>query len=442
MTSTRTKWLTYVAIAAAAFIAGVWAFGTPSDVHTTEATTAATAETWTCSMHPHVQQSEPGACPICGMDLVPVTSESGSTQPTTVTLSERAKVLARIRTTPVKRLGEASAERRMLGRVDYDETSLRTVTAWVGGRIDRLHVSATGEQVKRGQAIATLYSPEVYSAHFDLLGARQQLERLEQGATPSAIEAARAALSAARDRLRLLGVPDAELSTMERASKPSERIRIRSPFSGTVIERLATQGSYVNTGTGLYRIANLSRLWVQLDAYESDLGSLDVGQSVALDLEALPGQPFEGKVTFVDPVLDEKTRTARVRIEVRNPDGKLRPGMFAQAVLKGSQRGKEDTLVVPATAPLFTGHRSMVYVQVPEQDGPTYEARVVELGARVGDYYPIVSGLEQGERVVVHGAFVLDADLQIRGGRSMMNASDEPPHHEHKDHAGHQGHAP
>ena len=398
---------------------------------------------WTCAMHPQIHQSDPGQCPICGMDLIALEGNGEADgDARRVSLSERSKILARIRTTEAQRLGSGRVERRLLGRVDYDERSLRTVTAWVGGRIDRLHVSTTGERVKRGQVIATLYSPEVYSAHQDLIQAKQQFERLQDGATPSSRRAAEAALDAARGRLRLLGVPIGELRAMERAGKPSERARIRTPFGGTVIERLATQGSYVETGTGLYRVADLSTLWVQLDAYESDLSVLKAGQDVRLRVEALPGEEFEGRVTFVDPVLDPKTRTARVRIEVKNRDRRLRPGMFVDASVQSRGAGGpgEAPVVIPATAPLFTGRRSVVYVELQETDEPTYEARVVTLGSRMGDLYPVLTGLQEGERVVIHGAFAIDADLQIRGGDSMMNLPDDEEAAEEHAHDGHPTH--
>lgn len=422
-------WIALPIVAVAAFGLGGWLLGSPEAPRHEADTHGAQETTWTCSMHPQIRQSESGQCPICGMDLIPAESaESEDAEARRVSLSERAKILARVRTVQAQRLGSGRAERRLLGRVDYDERSLRTVTAWVGGRIDRLHVSTTGERVKRGQVIATLYSPEVYNAHQDLIQARQQLERLQEKATPSASRGAEAALSAARDRLRLLGVPSGEVRAMEQADKPSERVRIRTPFGGTVIERLATQGSYVETGTGLYRVAGLSTVWVQLDAYESDLAVLNPGQEVMLRVEALPGEVFKGRVTFVDPILDPQTRTARVRIEVSNEDRRLRPGMFAEASVQsgGANETGEAPLVVPATAPLFTGRRSVVYVEVQDADAPTYEARVVSLGTRMGEFYPVLSGLQDGEHVVVHGAFAIDADLQIQGGESMMNADEEP----------------
>lgn len=382
---------------------------------------------WTCAMHPQIRQSEPGQCPICGMDLIPVGElDEEEPSPTRITLTERARALARIRTTPVRRLDSDGAAVRLLGRVDHDETTLQTITAWIAGRIDRLHVDVTGERVRRGQVVATLYSPEVYAAQQDLIVAHRQLGRL-QDATGLARSAARASLDAARQRLRLLGIPDAEIDRMASARSPNRHVAIRSPTHGTIIERLATEGVYVQTGAPLYRVSDLSRLWVQLEAYESDLPHLAVGQTVELEVEALPGEVFEGQVAFIDPVVDAQRRIARVRVAVSNPQRRLRPGMFVQATVRGRTDGDAaDPLAIPASAPLFTGQRSVVYVEVPGADRPTYEARVVRLGPRAGDLYPIVSGLSEGERVVTQGAFALDADLQIRGGRSMMTiAGDE-----------------
>ncbi len=425
-------WIALPMASVAAFFLGGWILGAPEpgpDQHQAHTHTSKSEDSiWTCSMHPQIRQNEPGQCPICGMDLVLVRtdSEDGNAPPERVTLSQRAKVRARIRTSPVRRLASGAIERRLLGRVDYDETTLRTVTAWVGGRIDRLRVRVTGERVSSGQSIATLYSPEVYSAHQDLISARQQLEQLSGAATKSAQASARAALGAARDRLRLLGVPERELRSMEQKKRPSEQVVIRTPFGGTVIERLATEGNYVKTGAGLYRIADLSSLWVQLDAYESDLPLLSVGQKVTLKVEALPGEAFPGRITFVDPVVNQRTRTTRVRIEVKNRDQRLRPGMFAEAIVQSvAQTDAPDLLVIPETAPLFTGRRSVVYVEVPGAKRPTYDARIVRLGTKMGDVYPVVAGLGENERVVTHGAFALDADLQIRGGSAMMTTPDD-----------------
>ncbi len=395
------------------------------------------ASTWTCAMHPQIRKTEPGPCPICGMDLIPVSS--GSTLeddgPGRVTLSPRAKKLAQLRTTPVRRQGDANGQVRLLGRIEPNEKTLRNVTAWTGGRIDKLYVNTTGERVKGGQAIASLYSPEIYAAHQDLITAAAQLERMKGGAESSRA-AAGAALKAARQRLSLLGVPDGELARMENKEKPTTSVTIRSPFGGTVMERFATEGSYIETGARLYSIANLDTLWIQLDAYESDLPLLSVERDVRVEVDAYPGELFDGVVTFIDPTLDARRRTSKVRVEVDNKDGRLRPGMFAQAVVdaKGEAEKNSDgevvedattSLVIPATAPLFTGRRAIVYVEVPGKEGLAYDARSVRLGPRLGEVYPVVAGLSEGERVVTRGAFALDADLQIKGGDSMMTAPDD-----------------
>lgn len=413
---------------AAALVTALAAFAagrcTAPSAETTHAH-AAEADVWTCSMHPQIRSSEPGACPICGMDLIPLASAEEEQRPDRVTLGERALALARVRTEPVARRGTPGSGVQMLGRVEYDETSLATVSAWIAGRIDRLHVEVTGQRVRRGQVLATLYSPDVYAAHQDLIAARRQIERLA-GASELARSSAEAASEAARQRLRLLGIPEAELDRMARASAPSRSVAIRSPSAGTIVERMATEGAYVQTGAPLYRVADLARVWVQLDAYERDLARVGVGQIVELGVEALPGRRFEGRVAFVDPVVDRQRRTARVRVEADNEAGELRPGMFARAVVRAAEsEGAEAPLVVPASAPLFTGRRALVYVEVPDAERPTYEARTVRLGPRAGDAYPVIAGLREGERVVTHGAFALDADLQIRGGASMMTRPDD-----------------
>jgi Cu(I)/Ag(I) efflux system membrane fusion protein len=336
-----------------------------------------------------------------------------------VTLSERAKALMKLQTSVVVRERRHAGEVRLLGLVEPNESTLKTITVWTGGRIDRLHVNTTGQHVAVGQVIATLYSPEVLAAHQDLIVAKRQVERLA-GGHESARAAAGQALDAARSRLRLLGLPEDELRDMERHERPTTAVRVRSPFAGTVLERIATEGVYVATGAPLFRVANLSSLWLQLDAYEADLPNLKLNQAVSVNVRGLD-ERFEGEVTFIEPTLDPTKRTAKVRVVVDSKKGKLRPGMFAEAVVQGTAPASEPPLVVPASAPLFTGQRALVYVELPNMPAPTYEPRVVRLGPRLGEVYPVVAGLEEGERIVTRGAFALDADLQIRGGASMMS---------------------
>lgn len=398
---------------------GAW-FAAPSSP---DATVQAAA-TWTCSMHPAVQQPSPGDCPICGMDLVLATAGPSATTTDEVVLSDRARALARLRTTAVVRQPDAAASVRLLGTLEPDESTQRAVTAWVAGRIDRLHVNTTGERLVRGQMVATLYSPEVYAAHQDLLTATQQVRRL-QDASSSAGLAAAAALRAARDRLSLLGIPAAEVDRMATADTPARGLPIRSPFAGTVIERVAVEGAYVETGAPLYRVAQLDQLWAQLDAYEADLARLEVGQPVALRVEGR-AEPIDATVSFIEPTLDPRRRTARVRVAVDNPAGDLRPGLFVEALVRAPADATAGApLVIPDTAPLFTGRRSIVYVERDTPAGLAYTPRTVRLGPKLGDVFPVVAGLSEGERVVSRGAFAIDADLQIQGGASMMAADDD-----------------
>jgi membrane fusion protein, copper/silver efflux system len=403
-----------VAVAAAlaiAFVWGLWIAAPASKPGAAEPSD----QTWTCSMHPQIRLPEPGQCPICGMDLIPLGSASGPE--TEITISERAKALARIRTTPVHRTG-GEGELRLLGRLDYAETELRTISPWTGGRIDRLFVRYEGAQVKAGQAVASLYSPEAFGAQQELVSARKQLERLEN-ALPVAKNAAEKAVQSAEMRVQLLGVSPKSVKVASR------NVAVISAYSGTVVEQLVREGAYVAAGEPIFRIANLGTLWAQLDAYEGDLAQIQVNQPVVLEIASFPGERFEGRVAFVDPVVQAATRTARVRVEVDNRDGRLRAGMFADAIIKTEGFRAGAPLVIPTTAPLFTGKRSLVYVELPNRDEPTYEAREVELGPAIGHHFPVVTGLREGERVVIQGAFVLDSELQIRGGRSMMALSDD-----------------
>ena len=388
--------------------------------------TVSQAEVWTCSMHPQVRSPDPSDCPICGMDLIPAPSasaEEAALTPNEVRLGQRAQALAQLRTTAVLPLAlhaVPGAKGTLTGRIEAAEDATRTVSAFIGGRIDDLVAKVRGQRLKKGQVIARLYSPEVYAAHRDLLLAQAQVERLEAtGAQPFALEAARAQLLATGQKLRLLGLTAAELERMKLANEAWTSVPIHSPFAGTVLERLVEQGQYVQTGQPLYRLAKLDLLWAQLDAYQADLGSVSVGQPVTLRVGS---EVVEGKVAFVDPVVDPDTGIAKVRVEIPQGQGVLRPGMVVRAQLGQESEGSEPVhLVIPASAPLITGGQDLVYVEHLRQgEAPIYEAREVELGQKIGQNYPVLSGLKQGERVVTHGAFVLDAELEIRGGRGFM----------------------
>lgn len=389
------------------------------------------AQTWTCSMHPQVQSPTPGDCPMCGMDLIPMRAGQGADlAPNQVHLTPRARALAAIQTTEVRTQKNSADESvggmELVGRVVRDEDKVRTVTSWIGGRVDRLFVRTTGERVRKGQRLASLYSPQVYVAHKELLVAARQLKQLK-GAEPFAQRAAQAQLEAAHQKLKLLGLSNAELKRMKASATPWTTVSIRSSASGTVMQRRVSQGQVIAQGATLFEVVDLKQVWVELDAYESMLPSLRVGQKVDVVIDSLANQVHQGVVSFIDPVVDTATQVARVRIEVPNLERALKPGMVARARLNApSSAGAAAPLVIPHTAPLYAGARSLVYVEVSDDaKGPVYEARDVDLGARMGAFYVVRGGLSSGERVVTHGAFVLDSDLQIRGQLSLMSRPDD-----------------
>ena len=438
---------------------------------------------WTCSMHPQIRLPKPGRCPLCPMDLIQASSEGGDIGPRQISFSKEAIKLMEVDTTAVQRKF-VTTEIRMVGKIDYDETRVKHITAWVPGRIDRLYVDFTGIKVEKGDHMVYLYSKELLEDQRALLAAIAGAQNVKSESSDFANRLKSANVEAVRTRLKLRGLTDEQITAIEKAGKPMTHLTIYSPISGVVIEKNATEGMYVNVGTHIYTIADLSKLWIKLDAYESDLSWIQYGQEVEFSTEAYPGQVFKGKISFRDPILNAKTRTVKVRINVDNPDGKLKPEMFVRAALRAkvaqggavmapdlagkwicpmhpsvvkAQPGdcdicgmdlvtteslytaaaapNEPPLVIPATAPLITGKRAVVYVRIPDAEKPTFEGRDVVLGPRAGDYYIVESGLQEGEIVVTNGNFKIDSAMQIQAKPSMMNpgGQEAPP--------GHQGHS-
>jgi Cu(I)/Ag(I) efflux system membrane fusion protein len=448
------------------------------------AATPAKAQVWTCSMHPQFKLPDPGKCPICFMDLIPLESEDEGGGMRELSVSDVSAELMEIETAAAERQF-VKAEVRMVGKVDYDETRVSYITAWVPGRLDRLFVDYTGVPVRKGDHMVYLYSPELLSAQEELLQALQAAKELQGSEVSLVRETTEATITAVREKLRLWGVTEEQVAEIEKRGKASDHMTIYAPSGGIVIHKNAQEGMYVKTGTKIYTIADLSQVWVTLDAYESDLAWLKYGQRVEFTSESYPGETFVGAISFIHPVLNTATRTVKVRVNVPNEDGRLKPGMFVRAATEASvatggrvmdaalagkwispmhpeviknepgpcdvcgmplvraeslgyvgQVPSEDDkpLVIPATAPLLTGKRAIVYVQVEDQEKPTFEGREIVLGPRAGDYYVVKYGLAEGERVVTRGAFKLDAELQIQAKPSMMTpdgggGGDEHAHH-------------
>ena len=456
-----------------AFLIGRWTASPPSEPnghqsHANHSTKSTEPTTWTCAMHPQIQQPQPGQCPICGMNLIPLEKNSGSQLgPRTLTMSESSKALADIQTTLIeKRFPEA--EIRLVGKLEYDETKVKSLTARFPARIDELFVNFNGVSVKEGHHLARVYSPELLTAQSELLSAYRF--------SPTS-----STTRAAKEKLRLWDLRPEQIEAIIESDQAKDHFELKAPMSGVVVSKNVNEGDYLKTGQALFKIVDLSELWLKLDAYESDLSWLRFGQSIAFSVESYPGTDFQGRIAFIEPEIDQRTRTVSVRVNVPNAEGKLKPGMFARAIAhsKVAQAGKvyapefagkwispmhpeivrdapglcsicgmdlvpaeqlgyvqdiDETppLVVPASAVLRTGNRAVVYIEVPNTENPTFEGREIEIGPRAGDIFVVVSGLQEGERVVTNGAFKIDSSLQIQAKPSMMNPEGGPaPGHNH-----------
>ena len=375
------------------------------------------SQTWTCSMHPQIQRDEPGDCPICGMDLIPQSATAG-TDPAVLTMTEAAVALARVRTEAVGAsvaAGDAEGGNALslTGRLSADERTAAVESVDFGGRLERLFVTFPGERVSAGQRIATIYSPELVVAQEELLEALRL-----QNLSPDLV-------TAARNKLRNLEITDAQIAAIEESGEVITEFPVFADRGGTVLEIRARVGDYVSLGAPLYTLTDLGRLWALFDAYEADLESIRVGDPITFTVTSLPGETFRARVSFIDPVINADTRTASIRAEVNNRRGQLKPQMFItgriDAAPARNAAAAEGPLTVPRTAVLWTGERSVVYVEVPDRDVPTYAFREVVLGERSGEGYLVTSGLERGERVVTNGAFQIDAAAQLNNQLSMMN---------------------
>lgn len=366
---------------------------------------------WTCSMHPQIRMDEPGDCPLCGMDLIPLqTTGTGdaSIAPDAIQLSAEAAALANVQTTVVSRQNPVR-EVQLYGTIQVDERLSQSQTSHVSGRIEKLFVTFTGESVRRGQPIATIYSPELLNAQQELIEA-VKMQELQP-----------ALLQAVREKLRLWKLTDAQIARIEQSGEVSPLIDVVATTGGIVIAKNVNQGDYVNTGTVLFDVANLSQVWAVFDAYESDLPFLKVGDRLEYTLQSLPGKTFSGRISFINPILDPSTRTAKVRVETANPRMELKPEMYANALIDAPLKQYNNEVVIPKSAILWTGKRSIVYVKQPDTEIPAFLLREVELGPSLGDAYVVLSGISEGDEIVTNGAFTIDASAQLAGKRSMMN---------------------
>lgn len=388
----------------------IWSGEDQKSAHTTKHEhTEQESKEYTCSMHPSVRQDEPGDCPICGMDLIPVKDKSQSDSDVQeFKMTETAMKLAQVRTSRVVR-GNSSREIFLEGKIKADQRKVYSQVLHFAGRLEELNISYEGQRVNKGQKLGLVYSPDLIAAQRELLE------------TAGSDYGSQEMLEAAKDKLRQWKLSGEQIQKILETGEVQENFEIRADVSGYVTNMNVNKGDYLQQGTVLFEIADLSKVWAMLDAYERDIQWLQNGQQMDLKLEAFPGESFSGVISFVDPFVDENSRVIHVRVELNNQNYKLKPGMFVTGKVN-ARKENEQVLKIPKTAVLWTGQRSIVYVQ--EMDNKhIFRMREIQTGYETGKMIEVLDGLKEGDQVVSHGTFAVDAAAQLAGKASMMNAA-------------------
>ena len=377
-----------------------------------EKTAADGTRYWTCGMHPWIVLPEPGLCPICQMDLVPLDPAKFTGE---LTIDPVVVQNIGVRTQPVTS-GPLVRTVRTVGNVTYDETRVTDVNTKFGGWIEGLKVDSAGAPVKAGETLFNVYSPALYAAQQEY----QLALRNDANANGAVAETNKQLLESARTRLELFDLGDNQIDALGKLDEPQRTVAVRSPAKGVVIDKMATEGMQITPGMRVYRIADLSKVWVQATVYESQLPFVKEGQAATMTLPYLPGESFEGKVAYVYPYLNDKTRATTVRLEFDNAAGTLKPGMFAEVMLRNTMQ--ESATLVPQSAVVETGTRRVAFVSL--GDGK-FEPRDVTTGTQTADgMVQVLSGLSPGERVVTSGQFLIDSEARTREALAKMIKGD------------------
>lgn len=424
---------------------------------------------YTCPMHPQIRQPGPGRCPICGMALVPAASGSADLDEFAVTIEPAQRRLAQIETAPVTSK-PVSTSIETIGAIEIDESRQATIAAYINGRVERLFADYTGVVVAKGDHLADVYSPQLYAAQAEYVEARNTVQRMSSTSLAAVREAQQKLMENARQKLVELGMTEEQLQQLETSGKAESRLTIYAPMGGTVIEKLAEEGKYIAAGEPIYRIANLSTVWLMLELYPEDASQIRFGQQVTAELTSLPGQTLSGRVAFIDPEVNVKNRTVGVRVEFKNETGSLRPGDYAEAQIQipiGPQGTVYDeqlagkwispmhpqvirdepgpcpicgmdlvptsrygyanepvdrkaSTVIPRSALLMAGKNSVVYV---ETDPGRFEIRTIKLGPILKDEAVVLEGVKPGEMVATSGNFLIDSQMQLAGKPSLIDPS-------------------
>ena len=365
-------------------------------------------EMWTCSMHPQIMQPEPGDCPICGMDLIPAASSAEGLAMNEIKMTKNAMALANIQTTVV---GSSAAEKdgtiSLSGKITQNRDETATQPAHFDGRVEKLFVRSLGEKVKMGQRVATVYSPSLTAAQQELITAYRIKESQPQLYT------------AVRNKFKNWKIHGDVLDNIERTGKVVEQFPIYSHVSGVVTDITVNEGAHIMDGAPIFKVSNLNSVWAEFDAYENQIAQFKKGQNIKIVSNAYPNKTFDASISFIDPVLNTQTRTVTVRAVLKNDEGIFKPGMFVTGKIQRKSEGSSEQLSIPASAVLWTGERSLVYVKTNPNE-PVFEMREVVLGQRNGDTFVVTSGLQDADEIVTNGTFTVDAAAQLQGKKSMM----------------------
>jgi len=366
-------------------------------------------------MHPSVVSEGPGSCPVCGMGLVPVyedelSGESGGTvQIDPVTIQNIGVKPARVERRSLRRTV------RTVGRVDYDETRMTDVNAKIAGWVEKLYVNYTGQEVSKGQRLLEIYSPELVAAQEEYLTALDYQRRLQNSAGGEVAQGARDLLGSARQRLRYWDISDEQIESLKVSGEVRRTMTLHSPQEGIVVHKAVFEGAHISPGQHLYRIAELSRVWVYADIYEYELPWIQVGQEAEVELSYLPGRTFNGRVTYIFPFLESKTRTLRVRMSFDNADGKLKPEMYANVEIQAPVA--EKAVVVPVQAIIHSGERRLAVVSLGEG---RFQSREIEIGVEANGFYQVINGLREGDRIVTSSQFLIDSESNLKAAVGAM----------------------
>ncbi|WP_271404988.1 efflux RND transporter periplasmic adaptor subunit [Tenacibaculum soleae] len=409
------KYIIYIIILMVGLIFGKLFFGNSSDNETNHNHQAESnlSQKWTCSMHPQIMQPEEGDCPICGMDLIPAEADADGLSPNQFKLTKNAMALANVQTTIIGN-AKANADNgiTLSGKIAENEEANAVQVSYFAGRLERLNISFTGESVRKGQLLATIYSPELVKAQQELL-------------TASTLKETQPALyKAVRNKLKLWKLSDNQINQIESSKKVKENFPVYAIVSGTVSEKLVEQGDYIKQGQPLLKIANLNTVWANFDVYENQISNFKVGQAIAITTNAYPNEVFNAEISFINPVLNPQTRTVTVRTVLNNRKELFKPEMFVTGKVDATVKETKAQLLIPASAVLWTGKRSIVYVK-PDINNPIFEMREIILGNKLGDNYEVKNGLQSDDEVVTNGVFTIDASAQLQGKKSMMNHKKE-----------------